>query len=342
VYLYLCVTLAMYAVLTRHLVGVCEEKKAHWARLDKTSTPLSTPRESREPVKSNTLGTPRGMTPRRRSNTQQEVRQTLGRLKRRPTMFGPEDGSEPPLEMFAAIRDYFVTHLCHPEAPLHRSLKAIHNDHAPTKERFEKFRLSWYFREEVDHCTVQLVTLGSSTWLYLAVWFAVLAVFAAFLHVTYKFVMCAVAASSFGVLVFMYYTSVHRRNVLEKMMFGEVKAPDDVTGHINFSSGTTLGAMRCFSLVLLYGAVQFLGSNFCWTYYPYWTAGFAALVLGACCVWCLNWAYIIPVYAAAMALPPFYDPANAHLHAAHICNAVLDDAEWSSDEEAAEAGMIAD
>merc|ERR1719240_2563682 len=55
---------------------------------------------------------------------------------------------------------------------------------------------------------------------------------------------------------------------------------------------------------------------------------------------CFIWVFVVPVYAAAMSLPPFYPKHHAHLHATHITAALQDDAEWASEEEAAEKGLI--
>jgi hypothetical protein len=311
---YLCVTVLVYIFLMRWLVHASEEKKLKWARLDKQIEATS-PKVGQ-----------RGL-------DDSGAKKSGFSLKRQATIFDDD------VRRFDMVRKYFVSHLLDETSELHKSLTVLHGT-PPTEERIREFRLSWYFRENVDFITVQLLNIASRTWFSLTVWYIFLCILAACFHMTYYVTMLVVGGVSMSVLLFMYWASVRRRNDLMDIHNGDVETPDAITSQYDFNSGILMDTMRCFILILIYGAVQFLLSKFCWTYYTLPTIVFAVMVVFFFLTWCFNWVFVVPVYAAAMSMPPFYSKQHAHLHATHITAALQDDAEWASEEEAAERGLI--
>jgi len=98
-----------------------------------------------------------------------------------------------------------------------------------------------------------------------------------------------------------------------------------------------LEALRVCLFVLVFGATQFLASPFCWTYYFWYNIACIVVIIAFMFTWFSSWVYILPVYAAAMSLPPFYRKENADHHARHIVNAMKTQAEWDKVETHAEA-----
>lgn len=301
--------------LMRVLVTACEDKKLHWYKLDRKLPPWV--RED-EPV---------------RSGDGPAV------LLRAPTLVNND------VNNFATVRDYFIRHLLDPEERLHSALADLHGA-SLTDKRIKHFRLSWYFREHVDDVLLDLVTIRWMTWLFLLFWYVAVSYFACMLKCTYLHLMALVASTSSCVFVFMYWSAKHRYSMLDSIQEGLIIRPDDHSpwcGCCGIPHLVMLEAVRCGIIMLIFGAAQFIGSPFCWQYYFIANLGFLLLLVGFLLTWCFHWALIVPCYAAAHGLPPFYawNGDNTHSHVLFIDAALQDENEWCVLEDKAEKGMLA-
>jgi len=304
----------VYYMLMHVLVTAAGEKKAHWASLDARLDHYSPP--PRRSSKDAPLDEP----PKKR-----------GTLMKKMTLFDED------VVKFSSIRDYIVEHLLDEDSPLRAEVMQLRDP--PSQDMIANFRLSWYFRVNIDECIVTLVTTGTRTWVFLFLLFTGLGAGAAWWGWTYLHMMMGIGLMCTMVLGTMYYLSRKQFNHLHDM----IDAPRGTRQmHMpNIRTETLLEAMRCGTLLLIYGAVQFIGSAFVWKYYFYANLLFCVFVAGALLVWCMSWVQIIPVYAAANALGPFSDPGMAKLHAANVRAALQDDAEWEAAESEAVKGAIA-
>lgn len=334
---YLLVVCLVYYLLMHVLVSAAAEKKAHWAGLD-AKIQRYTPRESSvwSARNSKEVSGPVGRdVPAEGSEKDHHLKPADHRktnfLNRRMSLFDEDS------HRFGAIRDYIVEHLLDDESPLRAAV--LQQPDPPSQQLIEKFRLSWYFRVNIDECIVSLVTTGTRTWVFLILLFSLLGVGAALWGWTYLHMMVFIGCLCTLVLGSMYYLSRKQFNHLESMM---TKADLKEKTHLpNIRTETMLEAMRCGTLLLIYGAVQFIGSAFVWKYYFYANLVFCVFVAVALLVWCLSWVQIIPVYAAANALGPFSSPEMAELHAENVRASLQDDEEWEAAEGEAATGVIA-
>jgi len=344
---YLLVVCLVYYLLMHVLVGAAAEKKAHWADLDSRlirfrprEGSVWTPRTSKDlsiPVPNDGASSKTSSaTVSRQSSKEAPDKSPL--RHRETTVFNRKMSLfDEDVQRFGAIRDYVVEHLLDDESPLHEAVQALQDP--PSEELIEKFRLSWYFRLAIDDCIVKLVTIGTMTWVFLILLFTVLGAGAALWGWTYLHMMVLIGLMCTLVLGSMYYLSRKQFQHLEAMM---TKMDKHDESHLpNIRTETMLEAMRCGTLLLIYGAVQFIGSAFVWKYYFYANLVFCVFVAAALLIWCLSWVQIIPVYAAANALGPFSCSEMAKLHAENVRAALQDDDDWADAEEEAVKGVIA-
>jgi len=315
----------VYYFISYVLVHESEKKKSHWAKLD-GELPKWTKARYEERLAARKGGTPRDT----------HLTQRLGRqLTRRPSLFDRN------VEQFECIRDYFVAHLIDPEAPLRKAVARAGGEKALREEKLKQFRLSWYFRMNINECVVILLTISWPTWVFLLVWYLLLGYLAAAWHATYLKCMVIVGLSSVLVLGALVVFSYQRYHMLAQLSDGQGSLAREDIPDQPLHAGVMLWAMRSMTLVLIYGSVQFIGSDFCWKYYPVPIAVFVVVLGAFLVVWCRSWINIVPVYAAAMALPPFHNEGMADHHAEQILASCLDDNEWLEANEKAEKGTEA-
>jgi len=327
---YLLVMCLVYYLLMHVLVTAAGEKKAHWAHLDSRVGRYKprdvTPRASKE------LDVP---PPPRKT---ERFHRRMDSMTTRRSLYATDDAMVMVDTMrFGVIRDYIVEHLLDEDSPLREAV--LQQRDPPSQERMEMFRLSWYFRVNIDECIVQLVTTGTRTWVMMVLMFTVLGAGAAWWGWTYLHMMILIGAMCGGVLGSMYYLSRKQFQHLEEMI--DQPRGSRVMQLPNIRTETMLEAMRCGTLLLIYGAVQFIGSAFVWKYYFYANLVFCVFVAVAMLVWCVSWVRIIPLYAAANALGPFSNEEIAKHQAPNVRAALQDDDEWEAAEEEAVQGVIA-
>merc|ERR1719443_1430852 len=344
---YLLVVCLVYYLLMHVLVGAAAEKKAHWADLDSRlirfrprEGSVWTPRTSKDlsiPVPTDGASSKTSSATVSRQSSKEAPEKSPLR-HRETTVFNRKMSLfDEDVQRFGAIRDYVVEHLLDDESPLHEAVQALQDP--PSEELIEKFRLSWYFRLAIDDCIVKLVTIGTMTWVFLILLFTVLGAGAALWGWTYLHMMVLIGLMCTLVLGSMYYLSRKQFQHLEAMM---TKMDKHDESHLpNIRTETMLEAMRCSTLLLIYGAVQFIGSAFVWKYYFYANLLFCVFVAAALLLWCLSWVQIIPVYAAANSLGPMSSPEMAKLHAENVRASLQDDEDWAAAEDEAAAGVIA-
>ena len=186
---------------------------------------------------------------------------------------------------------------------------------------------------------------------------------AAVLMVTYIHVMCIVATVSGVILLAMYFASRRRsRLIVDLQSAKDVSKEGDISPKLNrqttqkvrrlakekvysswqVSTQTVMEGLRCSTLILIYGAAQFIGSAFCWKYYFYYNLVFCVGVLIFILLWCFEMVYIIPVFAAANSLPPI-QPGDERLlqrHAEAVVAAFQDAGERQFWEDKVQHGRI--
>merc|ERR1719281_320958 len=108
------------------------------------------------------------------------------------------------------------------------------------------------------------------------------------------------------------------------------------------STGSVMEGLRCSTLILIYGAAQFLGSSFCWKYYFWYNLAFCVGVVLFLLAWCFELVFIIPVFAAANSIPPLPDSdAVRQHHAEQVVASFQDEKEWQFWEDKVERGRMA-
>jgi Ca2+-binding EF-hand superfamily protein len=270
-----------------------------------------------------------------------------------PTMFDTNVGT------FLKVRAYLVSFLVdEQERPLTKKVNALFG-RTLTEDALEaNLRLSWYFRVHVDQSLLFLICCPWTTWLSLLAWYMLLTFLAAVLMVTYIHVMCIVATVSGVILLAMYRASRRRsRLIVDLQSATDVSKAGDLSPklhrkttqqvHESFSSWqvstqTVMEGLRCSTLILIYGAAQFIGSAFCWKYYFYYNLVFCVGVLIFILLWCFEMVYIIPVFAAANSLPPI-QPGDERLlqrHAEAVVSAFQDAGERQFWEDKVQHGRI--
>merc|ERR1719421_536092 len=246
---------------------------------------------------------------------------------------------------FLKVKAYLIKYLCDPDHPMARKVNAGFTRPVDQATLENKFLLSWYFRVNVDESMILLLCCPWTTWLHLLVWYVVLTFLAACWMVTYAHVMCIVASGSGAVMLAMYRASKGRsRLILDLQSAEDVSKGEDispklhhqVTEHLHqthesswqVSTATVMEGLRCSTLILIFGAAQFIGSPFCWKYHFYYNLAFCLGVVVFVVLWCFEMVYIIPVFAASNSLPPINgDDAHLQRKAEQVAASFQDESE---------------
>jgi hypothetical protein len=246
---------------------------------------------------------------------------------------------------FLKVKAYLIQYLCDPSHPMAVKVNAVFNKTIDEATLEKNFLLSWYFRVNVDESLLSLLCVPWTTWLYLLMWYVVLTFTAACYMVTYAHVMCIVASASGAVMLAMYRSSRSRsRLIFDLQSAADVSKDEDISPKLNkketenlhkshesswqVSSETVMESLRLSTLILIFGAAQFLGSSFCWKYHFYYNLAFSVGVFVFLLCWCFEMVYIIPVFAASNSLPPINgDDAQLQRRAEQVVASLQDEGE---------------
>jgi hypothetical protein len=259
---------------------------------------------------------------------------------------------------FLKVKAYLIGYLRDPDHALARKVNALFNRTLDEDALLANLRLSWYFRVNVDESLMLLMCCPWTTWLHLLCWYVLLTFLAACWMVTYVHVMCIVASVSGAILLAMYRTSRSRsRLIVDLQSATDVSGEADVSpklhqkeaqrlhaSHLStwqVSTQTVMEGLRCSTLILVFGAAQFIGSSFCWKYYFFFNLAFCVGVVLFLLCWCFEMVYIIPAFAAANSLPPINgDDTVLQRHAEQIVASFQDDSERQFWEDKVETGRL--
>jgi hypothetical protein len=176
--------------------------------------------------------------------------------------------------------------------------------------------------------------------------------------VTYIHVMCITASISGAILLAMYRMSRRRSRLIFDLQAAQDVSKDsdispklkrDVTQKLytihesswSVTTETVMEGLRCSTIILIFGATQFIGSGFCWKYYFYYNLAFCVGVFVFLLCWCFEMVYIIPVFAAANSLPPICNDTQRALHAQQVVASFQDESERHFWDDKVENGRLA-
>jgi hypothetical protein len=176
-------------------------------------------------------------------------------------------------------------------------------------------------------------------------WYMLLTFLAACWMVTYAHIMCIVASTSGAVLLAMYRASRGRSRLIFDLQSSVAVSEDEAVSPTlsrklaeslhqshatswQVSTETVMECLRCSTLILIFGAAQFIGSSFCWKYHFYYNLAFCFAVVVFLICWCFEMVYIIPVFAASNSLPPINgDDAHLQRKAEQVAASFQDESE---------------
>jgi Ca2+-binding EF-hand superfamily protein len=263
------------------------------------------------------------------------------------------------LGTFLKVKAYMVHYLSNPNHELAIKVNALFKRTLDEDTLLKNFRLSWYFRVNVDESLVLLLCCPWTTWLHLLVWYMLLTFLAACWMVTYVHVMMIVTVASGAIMLAMYRASRRRsRLIFDLQEAMDVSKDEDVSPklkhevtekiHAEHSSSwqvsteTVMEGLRCSTLILIFGAAQFIGSPFCWKYHFYYNLVFCFGVVVFALLWVFEMVYVIPVFAAANCLPPINgDDAYLQKRAEQVVASFQDESERAFWDDKVETGRLA-
>jgi hypothetical protein len=260
---------------------------------------------------------------------------------------------------FLKVKAYLIGWLSEPEYRISKEVSNLFG-RVVSEEEFEKnLRLSWYFRVNVDESMMLLLCVPWTTWLHLLCWYVLLTFLAACWMVTYVHVMCIVTTVSGAILLIMYRQSRYRSRLIVSLQLatdvsdGDAMSPKlkrNETQRLHeaykstwgVSTETCMEALRISIIIFIFGAAQFIGSAFCWKYYFWYNLAFCFMVVVFLLSWCFEMVYIIPVFAAANALPPIVgDDKELLRHAQQVVASFQDESERAFWDDKVETGRLA-
>jgi Ca2+-binding EF-hand superfamily protein len=318
--LYLGAAMIVFFAMNMMTIYACEKKKRQWAELERQHLERQRTRDGASNVSD--------------------------------AMFDASVGT------FMKVKAYLVGYLCDPNHALARKVNGLFNRTMDEDTLLAKFSLSWYFRVNVDEGLLLLLCCPWTTWIHLLIWYAIVTWVAACWMVTYVHVMCIVASVSGAILLAMYRASRRRsRLIFDLQKANDVSKGEDLSPKLRkqdterlhdshstwqVSTSSVMEGLRCSTLILVFGAAQFLGSSFCWKYHFYYNLAFCFGVVVFLLCWCFEIVYIIPVFAASNSLPPISGRDAELQHCAEqVVAAFQDESERQFWEDKVERGRLA-